>query len=104
MTQATFYHRKARRKLSKAFLMSRYYICERCGKPAVIAHHKIHLTAANITDPNIALNPDNLEALCMDCHNAEHFGGGGATVAGMRFDQNGDIIPQNQRNEGMYYE
>lgn len=104
MTQATFYHGKAWRKLSKAFLMSRYYICERCGKPAVIAHHKIHLTAENVTDPNIALNPDNLEALCMDCHNAEHFGGGGATAAGMRFDQNGDIIPQYYRNEEKYYE
>ena len=50
-----------------------------------------------MTDPNIALNPDNLEALCLDCHNREHFGTGGATAAGLVFDENGDLI-QKERN------
>lgn len=52
-------------------------MCERCLAkglivPGVIVHHKEHLTAANISDPNIALGFDNLELLCRDCHAAEH--------------------------------
>ena len=93
MTRQEFYHGKAWRKLSKAFLMSKHYICERCGQPADIAHHKTHLNSRNIIDPNISLNPDNLEALCMACHNAEHFSGGNAIAAGLHFDENGDLIP-----------
>lgn len=88
---SAFYHSRAWKWLSRAFLLSRNYICERCGQPAEIAHHKAYLTAENVTDPAIALNPDNLEALCQNCHNAEHFGQGGATAAGLAFDENGDI-------------
>lgn len=91
MTQAEFYHGKAWRQLSKAFLMSKHYICERCGQPAEIAHHKQYLTAQNVTDPKIALNPENLEALCQSCHNMEHFGQGGATAAGLAFDEYGNL-------------
>jgi len=93
MTKQEFYHGRAWRKLSKAFLMSKHYICERCGQPADIAHHKIHLNSSNYSDPTISLNPDNLEALCLTCHNTEHFGQGGATAAGLIFDEYGDIIP-----------
>jgi 5-methylcytosine-specific restriction protein A len=92
MTQSEFYHSAAWAKLSRAFLLSRNYICERCGRPAEIAHHKRYLTAENLPDPAISLNPDNLEALCRDCHNAEHFGRGGATAEGLTFDQYGDLI------------
>ena len=92
MTQQEFYHSRAWKRLSKAFLMSRNYICERCGKPAEIAHHKKYLTAENVLDPSVSLNPDNLEALCMDCHNMEHFGQGGACAAGLAFDENGNIV------------
>lgn len=56
--------------------------CERCGRvitdpKLLIAHHTIELTAANIIDPHIALNPDLIEIVCLDCHNREHrrFGG-----------------------------
>lgn len=48
------------------------YVCTRCGRPAKEVHHKIHLTPENINDPKIALNPDNLESLCRDCHFEEH--------------------------------
>lgn len=99
MTQAQFYNSKAWRKLSKAFLMSKHYICERCGQPAEIAHHRIHLTAENVLDPKISLNPENLEALCQNCHNMEHFGRGGATAAGLFFTENGDIAPADYRKE-----
>lgn len=71
-TLNAFYNSKKWRRVSTAYMTSQNYICERCGKPAVICHHKIWLNGENVKDPYIALNPDNLEALCMDCHNAEH--------------------------------
>lgn len=92
MTQQEFYHSRAWKRLSRAFLLSRNYICERCGKPAEIAHHRKYLTAANVLDPDVSLNPANLEALCMECHNTEHFGQGGATAAGLAFDDNGNLV------------
>jgi 5-methylcytosine-specific restriction endonuclease McrA len=86
-----FYNSKQWRRLSRAFLLSKNYICERCGQPADIAHHKQYITARNVIDPNITLNADNLESLCLACHNAEHYGKGGAVAAGFRFTDNGDI-------------
>lgn len=47
-------------------------MCERCGGVATICHHKKYITPANITDPYITLNWENLEALCHECHNLEH--------------------------------
>ena len=91
MTQAAFYNSTAWRRLSRAFLLSKCYICERCGKPADIAHHKKHLNPSNIHNPDISLNPANLEALCIDCHNTEHFSAGGATCRGLKFTPEGDI-------------
>ena len=92
MTQSEFYHSTAWKRLSRAFLLSQNYICERCGKPAEIAHHRRYLTAENLLNPDVSLNLDNLEALCLDCHNTEHFGRGGATAAGLTFDVNGNIV------------
>lgn len=53
-------------------------LCERCLArglivPGYIVHHKCYLNAENITDPSITLNWDNLEYLCHECHNQEHF-------------------------------
>lgn len=96
MTQKEFYNSTAWRRLSRAFLLSKNYICERCGQPAAIAHHKIHLTAANIDNPKISMNPANLEALCLDCHNKEHFGTGGATAQGLTFDRDGNLIQERE--------
>ena len=67
-----FYNSKAWKRASAAYMASKNYICERCGKPAQICHHKTWLNASNVSDPNIALSFDNLEALCIECHNAEH--------------------------------
>ena len=98
MNRAAFYHSPQWRKLSRAFLLSRNYICQRCGAPAVIAHHKQHLTAANVSNPEISLNPNNLEALCLACHHAEHFSAGGATAAGLAFDGDGNLIQESEEN------
>ena len=34
-------------------------------------HHKIPLTAENITNPKVTLNWENLELLCKTCHDQE---------------------------------
>ena len=52
-------------------------LCERCkAKGLIVAgdivHHKRYLTDDNLADPTIALDWDNLELLCMECHNREH--------------------------------
>lgn len=67
-----FYSGRAWRRVSAAYMSSKNYVCERCGKPAVICHHKKWLNDTNVNDPKIALSFDNLEALCLECHNAEH--------------------------------
>ena len=91
-----FYNSTAWRKCQKVYLSSVDGLCERCKalgivQPADIVHHKIYITPENITNPNITLNFDNLEALCQTCHNKEHHG---ASEVGkdLMFDPNGDLI------------
>ena len=76
-----FYISHAWRKCRKAFAKSKGNLCERCLKRGKInpgtkkqpleTHHKIPLTDANINDPSITLNWDNLELVCKDCHEEE---------------------------------
>ena len=61
----------------ESYAVSRGWLCERCaaeGKiiPGVEVHHKIRLTRENLRDPDVALNWENLELLCKDCHLKEH--------------------------------
>lgn len=67
-----FYHSKAWIKCKNSYIKSVHGLCERCGEPGYIVHHKKYITPNNINDPNITLNHDNLECLCLDCHNKEH--------------------------------
>lgn len=91
-----FYKSNAWTECRYAFLVSKYFICERCSGAAVIAHHKIYLTPQNIHDPDITLNWDNLEALCQDCHNKEHHGDCEHTAKGLAFNQYGELVPIEQ--------
>lgn len=59
-------------KRCRAAFLRMHPLCERCGMPARQVHHKVRLTPANMNDPDVALNWDNLEALCDDCHQKEH--------------------------------
>jgi 5-methylcytosine-specific restriction endonuclease McrA len=73
-----FYHSKAWETCRQSYLVT-HSLCERClakGRivPAKIVHHKIYLDDRLVNDPEIALNHENLEAVCVDCHNKEHFG------------------------------
>ena len=56
--------------------------------PAVIIHHKEYITNLNYEDDNVFFNIDNLEGLCQDCHNKEHFKNEQEYI----FDENGDLV------------
>ena len=73
----TFYKSKTWQMTRKAYLSKAGQLCEECLRkgiisPATEVHHKIHITPNNISDPNITLNWDNLEALCHKCHMNRH--------------------------------
>jgi 5-methylcytosine-specific restriction endonuclease McrA len=87
-----FYNSMQWRRVSKLFLKSKHYICERCGGVGELAHHKIRLDRFNVNKPEIALNFDNLECLCLSCHNSEHGETGSATAAGVSFDSAGNVV------------
>ena len=92
----SFYLSAAWEKTRAAYLMSQDYICERCGQPAKIVHHKRWLNRENINDISVTLCWDNLEALCQDCHNKEHHKQ--ERHKRYRFDENGGILPPDQKN------
>ena len=68
----SFYHSKEWEAVRHFVMMRDRYTCRRCGRPAQEVHHKVHLSPDNIWDPRITLNPENLVALCRDCHFAQH--------------------------------
>ena len=93
--QAKFYSTSKWRKCRAAYL-SEHPCCERCEKAGIISvavhvHHKKELTEENYLDPMIALNPDNLEALCFDCHQKEHHGSQ-EVADDCFFDANGNLV------------
>ena len=85
-----FYNSRAWIKCRDGFMGSKGYICERCGGLAYICHHIIHITPANIHDPNITLSWDNLMALCVEDHNNIH--GSTSTAEGLMFDSRGNLV------------
>lgn len=88
----SFYNSSVWKKCSRTYRKSKYNICERCGKPGDIVHHKIYLNPNNIKDPNISLDWNNLELVCIDCHNKEHMNKYNALQDGLRFDSEGNLI------------
>lgn len=43
-----FYKSKEWAQTRDAYMVAQHYLCERCGEPAKIVHHKIWLTPKNI--------------------------------------------------------
>ena len=86
-----FYQSTGWRKIRNTYLAMQNNLCERCAKKGLInttkiVHHKVYININNIHDVNITMNLKNLEALCQDCHNKEHF------KRKNRFDENGDLL------------
>lgn len=78
----SFYGTQAWKDCRQAYKQAKGRLCERCLAKGLInpgsrqnplqVHHKIVLTPENINDPAVALNWDNLELLCQQCHLEEH--------------------------------
>lgn len=67
-----FYNSKEWQRCKAEYLKQAKYLCEICGETADIVHHKIHLTPDNITNPEITLSHNNLQCVCIQCHNLIH--------------------------------
>ena len=75
----SFYKSRAWKECRAAYIKKVNGVCERCkaeGRivPGKFVHHKIYMDAKTISDPSLSLSFDNLECLCADHHNREHFG------------------------------
>ena len=69
-----FYDSKAWKECRQSFIRIREGedggLCQICrNRPGLIVHHRTWLTAANVSDPDIALNYSNLLYVCQECHN-----------------------------------
>jgi 5-methylcytosine-specific restriction endonuclease McrA len=87
-----FYKSKAWQRCRASYIASVFGICERCGGPGLIVHHKIMLTPENINNPDVTLNWEHLELLCLDCHNREHGNPEDVVRDGLKFDERGDLV------------
>ena len=93
MARRAFYNSTAWLKCRAAYIKSVFGLCERCKQPGYIVHHKTPITDENEGDPSITLDFDNLEYLCIECHNREHFGGNNSSVRdGLMFDSTGQLV------------
>lgn len=109
MTRQEFYQTKAWKQVRKNIWLKQSCLCNRCHRPVYvngisewipkekrlkgIVHHKEYLNDTNFNDINISLNEDNLEGVCIDCHNKEHFSTT-ATRDDLLFDDEGNIVPR----------
>lgn len=76
MTTA-FYNSRAWKDTRRNYKQSVGGLCERCLSRGIISsaeivHHKVPLTDKTVTDLNLSLNWDNLQALCRKCHGEVH--------------------------------
>lgn len=109
MSRKQFYKTKAWEDVRKYIWLKQHCLCNRCNRPVYVSgiseyipkekrlkgivHHKIYLNDYNYTDDKIALDENNLEGICIDCHNKEHF----SCIAirnDLMFDEYGNVIPK----------
>ena len=110
MARKDFYQSKAWKENRRTYAISRNCICERCGRAVYVSgvsdesipkehrlryvvHHKQYLNESNYTQDEVAMEWKQLELLCIDCHNEEHFKED-STRKGLMFDDMGNLIPK----------
>ena len=74
-----FYSSKAWQDCRNGYARSVSYLCENCLRRGVyrlgeIVHHRIEIDPVTINNPEVALNWNNLELLCRECHAEAHDG------------------------------
>ena len=90
-----FYSSREWKMCRESYIKSVYGLCERCNGAGYIVHHKKHLHPGNINDPDITLSHNNLEYLCLDCHNKHHNFDREvkpATREGLKFNGKGELV------------
>jgi len=105
-----FYNSKAWERERDYILKRDHYICTEpfCNNVATEVHHIIEINEANVNDPNITLNENNLRSLCHECHTKitrrmKANGGKENILEDIRFDENGfpvsvETAPHLRRN------
>lgn len=94
-----FYDSMAWRRQREAYRRHVHGICELCGEPGEIVHHRRELTPKTIRDPRETLGFDNLQLLCRACHAMVHKDRIGKPKAketrkGLRFNARGELVPE----------
>lgn len=97
---APFYKTKLWQDCRRSYIKKVGGLCERCLAKGIIrhgdtVHHIVYLTPANMTDPEITLNHDNLQLLCRDCHAEIHH----KKQKRYRVTEDGKIIPTSPHSE-----
>lgn len=103
----SFYNSKAWKQVKNNIWIKQHLLCNRCHKPVYvnglsdylpkekrrtgIVHHKIYLDNENVYDDAIALNENNLEGICKECHELEHHQDQ-VTRSEYAFDEQGNLI------------
>jgi 5-methylcytosine-specific restriction endonuclease McrA len=72
-----FYNSKTWKECRKSFIAKRRTIdggmCEHCKNSlGYIVDHIVELNPINISDPFVSLNHENLQYLCLVCHNSKN--------------------------------
>ena len=93
-----FYSSKAWKECRTSYISKVHGLCEHCLKnntytPGYIVDHKEEITPNNINNLEVTLNHENLQYLCLSCHNRKTFGNDIEVVRkGLEFDNSGDIV------------
>ena len=87
-----FYSSPAWKKFSESIRRQRHYVCEKCGQPGNVVHHRIPLTERNVNDPTISLNPGNMQLLCRECHERHHNRAAKQPKRTVLFDEQGNVV------------
>lgn len=93
-----FYKSKAWQQCRTSYISTVHGLCEHCLKegkhvPGYIVDHIEEITPGNIDDVEITLNHQNLQFLCLPCHNTKHFGKDIEVIReGLSFDRDGNIV------------
>lgn len=93
----SFYKSTAWKKCRRSFIGGRRSIdgglCQHCiSRQGYIVDHIIEINPENINNAEITLNHDNLQYLCLECHNTKTFKKHFATRADVMFDDQGNLI------------
>lgn len=87
-----FYNSKAWIKCRESYIASVFGMCEHCGGAGYIVDHIKKLTPNNLNNPYITLNHNNLQYLCLPCHNTKTHRKHHATRDDVMFDSEGNLV------------